>query len=99
MALNRDRFKLDLLRMRDDLLVTFNFSGTLYSGFAGQKTTRETLEPGGLLDELDRNLNVPVFTAGINGTLVNTFPGATPAMGDVMTITGDGTYEVGNVRK
>ncbi len=99
MALNLDRMKRDLLKMRDDLPVTFSFSGTLYTGFAGQKTTRETLEPGGFLDDLDRNLNVPVFTSAISGTLINSFPGATPAMGDTLAITGDGSYKVGNVRR
>jgi hypothetical protein len=99
MALNLDRFKRDLLRIRDDLPVTFNFSGTSYTGFAGQKTTRETLEPGGFLDDLDRNLHVPVFTLNVSGSFVNTFPGATPGMGDTLVIVSDGTYKVGNVRR
>jgi hypothetical protein len=94
MALNLDEFKADLLEIRDDLPVTFAFNGTTYTGFAGQKTTRETLEPGGFLDDLDRNLNVPVFTATASGSFTNSFRGPTPGLGDTLVIVSDGTYRV-----
>lgn len=92
MPLHLDRFKRDLLRMRDDLSVAFTFNGTTYTGFAGQKTTRETLEPGGFLDDLDRNLTVPVFTATASGSFTNTFQWPTPGLGDTVVIVSDGTY-------
>ncbi len=97
--LNLDRMRRDLQKITNDLPVTFLFNGTSYTGFAGQKTSRETLEPGGYLSDLDRNLHVPVFTLNASGSFVNTFSGATPGMGDILVIVSDGTYKEGNVRR
>lgn len=94
-----DEFKADLLGIRDDLPVTFNYGGTSYTGFAGQKTTGETLEVGGYLDNLERSLNVCIHTQNSSGSFVNTFAGATPTLGDTLVIVSDGTYKVGNVRR
>ena len=94
-----DEFKADLIGIRDDLPVTFTFSGTTYQGFAGNKVTTEELEPGGFLDRLDRNLHVPLFTANSSGSYTNTFPGPTPTLGDTLVISSDGTFKVGRLDK
>lgn len=97
--LNLDDFKADLTEITNDLPITFQFNGTNHVGFAGLKVSRETLEPGGFLDDLDRNLNVALFKVTSSGSFVNTFPGATPTLGDKLVLASDGTYTVATIKK
>src|SRR5262245_3529379 len=96
--------KVHPLRLDDDELVTGPNAICSASAMACPSTSCSTAPrprdfPGGFLDDLDRNLNVPVYTLNSSGSFVNTSRGATPAMGDTLVIVGDGTYKVGNMRR
>ena len=81
----------DLAEMVADLPVTFTFDGTNYTGTQSERTTTQTLEPGGYLDDFDLTLVVPLQVK-VSGAWQTTFT-TEPDHGDQITI-GSRTYKV-----
>lgn len=92
MSLDLDEFKGDLRGIRDDLPVTFLFSGTYYTGFQSQRVSTEDLQSGGFLDQFDFRLHVPLQVQ-TSGTWTNTFA-TEPALGSIIVVTGSGTHKI-----